>query len=159
MKLHETTVHNKVDDEKEENNVPANPKTVKKVVEIATVENIVNGPMKEFLKCEKHSNTKYKEQKCNVCDKKLENAMDLINHKAQERSNLEIQIRDTKAQDIKKATQENEVNEETSHPGEAEFQCDKCKRIVQNQDTFDKHRKKGLGKTCTLCSTLNYGKN
>ena len=42
---------------------------------------------------------------------KFENAMDLINHKAEEHITPDIQIRDTKAQDKKKASKENKDNE------------------------------------------------
>ena len=173
MKLHGITVNSRVDDSKEEKDVAANNETVKEVAETSKVENIeANDSKKEFLSCElcdykckkmislqKHLNTKHEEQKCNLCDKKFENAMDLINHKAEEHSTPDIQIRDIKAQDKKKASKENKDNEEIVHPGEGEFQCDKCMKIVPNKDTFDKHKKHGLGKTCTLCSILNYGKN
>ena len=85
--------------------------------------------------------------------------MDLINHKAEEHITTDIQIIDTKAQDKKKVPKENKDNEEIVHPGEGEFQCDECMKIVPKKDTFDKHKKHSLVKTCTLCFILNYGKN
>ena len=81
--------------------------------------------------------------------------MYLINHKAEKHITPDIQIKNTKAQDKKKASKENKDNEEIVHPGEGGFQCDICMKIVPNKDTFDKHNKQGLGKTCTFCFILN----
>ena len=85
----------------------------------------------------KHTNTRHQEYNCKVCDKKVSNLIELLQHTAKEHSEADqIEIRDIKLQDHKKALKENNVGK---HIEDGEFRCAKCERIVSINDTLDKN--------------------
>ena len=113
------------------------------------------------LKCikdslhKKHVKAKHQEYKCDLCDKKVSNLIKLLQHKTKDHSKQEqVEMRDIKLQDYRKAIQENEVGKTV---GDGEFKCSKCDRIMSINDTLDKHNTNNK-KTCKHCAILQYDK-
>ena len=82
--------------------------------------------------------------------------MELLQHTAKEHSKPEnLQTRDIKSQDNKKAMEESEVNKSV---GDGEFRCSQCERVVSNNDLYDKQNGEHHKKTCKHCAILQYDK-
>ena len=87
-----------------------------------------------------------------MCDKKVSNSIELLQHTGKEHSEADkVDVMDIKLQDDKKALKENNVGKRIE---DGEFRCTKCEKIVSINNTLDKNIKDHTKKICKHCAIL-----